>query len=67
MRFYSCFDFCSGYWQVEVDENSREFTAFRTESGHYQFRRMPFGLCNAPATFQRMMNHLLVGITDQNL
>lgn len=55
-KYFSNFDLCSGYWQIEVAEDSREYTAFRTEKGHYQFRRMLLGLCNAPASFQRVMN-----------
>lgn len=43
-----------------MDQQSREKTAFITPQGKFQFRRMPFGLCNAPAVFQRMMDNLLV-------
>lgn len=58
-RFFSQIDFSSGFWQIPLETKSKEYTAFRTEDGHYQFRRMPFGLCNAPASFQRMVNALL--------
>lgn len=47
-----------GYHQISVSETSRQFTAFVTTSGHYDFNRMPFGLANAPAVFQSMMNRL---------
>ena len=45
----------SGYWQVEVDPEDREKTAFCTHEGLFEFHVMPFGFCNAPATYQRLM------------
>lgn len=60
--YYSHFDFAFGYWQVEMDESSCECTAFRTEDGLYQYRRMSFGLTNAPARFQKLVNTLLAGV-----
>ncbi|UYV71143.1 hypothetical protein LAZ67_8001868, partial [Cordylochernes scorpioides] len=61
-KFYSSMDLCSGYWQIEVDEADREKTAFITPDGLYEFLVMPFGLCNAPATFERMMDKILKGL-----
>ncbi|GFW51087.1 retrovirus-related Pol polyprotein from transposon 17.6 [Trichonephila clavipes] len=52
-------DLRSGFWQIEIDEADREKTAFITPEGLYEFKVMPFGLCNAPATFERMMDNLL--------
>lgn len=54
--------------QVEVDPQDREKTAFTTPLGLFEFQRMPFGLCNAPAMFQRLMQQCLSGqITDSLL
>ncbi|UYV66998.1 hypothetical protein LAZ67_4003622, partial [Cordylochernes scorpioides] len=61
-RYYSTMDLKTGYWQVEVDERDREKTAFVTPDGLYEFMVIPFGLCNAPATFERMMDNVLMGL-----
>jgi len=44
-----------GYWQIGLDEKSKQMTAFSTPDGHYEFNKMPFGLKNAPAEFSRTM------------
>ena len=59
-RHFSCMDLKSGFWQVQMDEDSRQYTAFTVGSmGVYEFLCMPYGLCNAPATFQRLMQNCL--------
>ena len=61
-HYFSIMDMQAGYWQVGVQEKDKEKTAFITADGLYQFNVMPFGLSNAPATFQRMMDVLLAGL-----
>ena len=50
-QYFTTLDLFSGYWQVEMDEASKEDTAFTTYDGLYQFNVLPFGLCNAPSSY----------------
>ena len=60
-RFITTLDLAKGYWQVPMNPEDRDKTAFVSPKGLYQFTTMPFGLSGAPATFQRMMDEVLRG------
>ena len=62
-RWFSTLDLKSGYWQVPIQERDKEKTAFRTSSGQlFEFNQVPFGLCNAPTIFSRLMDRVLTGL-----
>ncbi|GMF31601.1 unnamed protein product [Phytophthora fragariaefolia] len=60
---FTSLDLHSGYWQLAVAKEDRAKIAFTTRRELFQFLRMPFGLCNAPSTFQRLMDCVLRGLT----
>ena len=65
---YYCFlDGYSGYNQIAVDPQDQEKTTFTCPSGVFAYRRMPFGLCNAPATFQRCMLSIFSDMVEKFL
>ena len=62
-RWFSTLDLKSGYWQVPIQEQDKEKTTFRTRCGQlFEFVQLPFGLCNAPATFSRLTDRVLAGL-----
>ena len=61
-QWFSTLDLASGYWQVSLSQEAHIMTAFAAHSGLCQFKVMPFGLCNAPATFERLMDRVLQGL-----
>ena len=62
-KWFSTLDLKSGYWQVPITEQEKAKTAFRTSSGQlFEFNQVPFGLCNVPATFSLLMDHVLAGL-----
>ena len=65
-KYFSTLDLAAGYWQIQMHPDSRQKTAFATHMGLHEFCVMPFGLRNAPAVFQRLMQQVLAGLKTKN-
>ena len=63
-RYYSTFYFCKGYWQIPMEENSKDCTTFVSSRGLFRFKVMPFGLVNAGSTYNSMVRKSLDGATN---
>lgn len=58
-KFFSCLDMASGFHQIPINKRSIHKTGFVTPEGHYEYLKMPFGLCNSPTVYQRIINGTL--------
>jgi len=65
-KFFSTLDLVKGYYQLQMHPDSCHLTAFSTPTGHYEFTRMPFGLCGAPFSFQKTLHNILSS-EDRNI
>ena len=61
-KYVTKFDLLKGFWQVPLTDRAREISAFVTPDGLFQYKVMPFGMKNSPASFQRMINEITSGL-----
>ena len=67
VKFFTKLDMVRGYYQVPIDEKSRQYTAFSTVQNHYQFKRLSFGLKNSGIAFQKLMQQVLSPVLTSNI
>ena len=61
-KYVTKFDLLKGFWQVPLTDRAKEVSAYATPNGLYQYKVMPFGMKNSPATFQRLVNNIICGL-----
>ena len=61
-KIFSVLDASSGFWQIELDQESSKLCTFNTPFGRYRFKRLPFGICSAQDVFQHVMSEIFSGI-----
>jgi len=66
-KIYSTLDLKNGFFHVSVEETSRKYAAFVVLNGHYEFLKMPFGLCTSPAYFQKYINAVFRDLTAERI
>lgn len=66
-RWFSKLDANSAYYQIYIEPKDKEKTAFLTKYGSFQFRKMPFGMCNSPSTYSRAINLVMQGLTWKHM
>ena len=66
-KYFTTIDLLQGFLQIPLDEKSKEYTAFSSSSGRFQYKRMPFGLKTAPVSFVRLMDMVLNGLLGKNV
>lgn len=66
-KLFTTLDLRNGFFHVTVDKESRKYTAFLIHSGQYCFLKVPFGLCNSPAVFQRFINHIFRELINEGI
>ena len=67
VKFFTKIDLVRGYYQVPIEEESRQYTAFSTPQHHYQFKRLSFGLKNSGMAFQKVMQQILAPLLSHNI
>ena len=63
-KYVTKFDLLKGFWQIPLTDRAKEVSAFVTPGGLYQYKVMPFGIKNSPATFQRLINMIITGLDN---